>query len=188
MPRGSREDDGHPLPCQRHFPGVNEGQGKHPPKTRHTVGSPLLIGVDQRLRIRPRPKAVTQPLQRRAQVTEVVDLAVERHPDGPVLVAHGLVTAGERSRMLRRRFPRTTRPRNGLGSSGAMFPAPSTQRPPPSGPRWCIAATIVRTGSTGSGTELINPAMPHIGSPARSLPPGCGRLRRGRLKQRQELS
>src|SRR5205807_3481703 len=58
--------------------------------------------------------------------------------------------AGERSMMLRRVLPRTT-------------PAMGAPTPASSGPRWRIASTMRRTGSSEMGLDATRPAIPHMG-------------------------
>jgi hypothetical protein len=57
--------------------------------------APLLVPVDDHLGVGMGAEPVARALQLRAQVREVVDLAVERHPDAAVLVRQRLLTRGD---------------------------------------------------------------------------------------------
>ena len=59
------------------------------------LGAVLLVGVDDHLGVAASGEPVAEPLEPLPQLPEVVDLAVERDPDRPVLVAHRLVAAGQ---------------------------------------------------------------------------------------------
>ena len=55
----------------------------------------VLVGVDDDFRVRPGAEAVALALQLIAELSVVVDLAVEHHGDRPVLVVDRLVAAGQ---------------------------------------------------------------------------------------------
>ena len=71
--------------------GVPEGDGEHAPEASHPCGPELLVAVDDDLRVGARGEAVPPGCERLSQLGEVVDLAVEHHGDGAVLVEHRLV-------------------------------------------------------------------------------------------------
>src|SRR5580704_2057897 len=59
---------------------------EHPAKLRKAFLAELLVKVDDRLRVTPRLEAVTARQVAPVQFFEIVNLAVERDPDGGVLV------------------------------------------------------------------------------------------------------
>ena len=79
----SREEE--PLsPC------VPDGEGEHPRDALRQRVAPLLVAVDEDLGIAAAAEDMSARDELRAQIEVVVDLAVERDPDGAVLVAHRL--------------------------------------------------------------------------------------------------
>ena len=73
--------------------GVPQGEGEHPLERRDERVAELLVQVRDNLGVGRRAELVAAPAQPRAQPAVVVDLAVERDPDRPVLVAERLVSA-----------------------------------------------------------------------------------------------
>src|SRR6185369_13669 len=61
----------------------------------HRLLAPFLPGVHDHFRVRTGPEAVSLRLERGHQRLEVVDLAVERDPDRPVLVRQRLLSRGQ---------------------------------------------------------------------------------------------
>ena len=55
----------------------------------------FLVEMHQHFGVGPGAKSMTARFQLRPQLLEVVDLAVEDHPEGAVFVAHRLMAAGE---------------------------------------------------------------------------------------------
>ncbi len=81
------------VPCQKQPPPgqIENRQGKHPPQMLDQPVAPLLVAVDQHLRVGVvRVEAVPQSDQFPPQQAVVVDFAVERHPDRARLVGHRL--------------------------------------------------------------------------------------------------
>src|SRR6185295_17894666 len=69
---------------------VPERKREHAVEAGDTVGAELLIEMNDRLGVRARSESMPLRGQRGAVILMVVDLAVERHPDGAVLVRHRL--------------------------------------------------------------------------------------------------
>jgi hypothetical protein len=74
------------------FAGVPEGVGEHATQAGSARGAVFLIEMHQHFGIRPGSKPVPARLQRRTKLKVVVDLAVEDHPYGFVLVGDGLMS------------------------------------------------------------------------------------------------
>ena len=87
-----------PVPCEQQAPPprVPDGEGEHPVQALRAVDARLLVEMDERLRVAVRAEDVSAGLQLRAQVREVVDLAVQHRPHGLVLVGERLPAAGSR--------------------------------------------------------------------------------------------
>jgi hypothetical protein len=66
---------------------------KHAAEALQTIRPLVLVQMEDRLGIGPRPQCVSAGLQRALKILKVVDLAVERDVQGPVLVGHRLMTA-----------------------------------------------------------------------------------------------
>ena len=130
---------------------IPQREGEHPPQRPHEVVAPLLVQVNDDLRVRAGSEAVPPRLQVPAQLGEVVDLAVDHRPDGAVLVGHGLVPAGRQVDDGQAPVPQHHRP---------VVVIPSA-----SGPRWARAAAIARTAGTLGGPAERKPQMPHIWGP-----------------------
>ena len=76
-------------------PLVPDREGEHAAKPPQASRPILLEGMDDDLGVAPGGEPVSVCLQLGAQLEEIVDLAVERHPDRAVLVAHRLPAAGQ---------------------------------------------------------------------------------------------
>ena len=76
---------------QRPRPRVPDREGEHPLERVHEVGPVLLVEVDQDLGVGPGRQGVAALAQQLLQARVVVDLAVQRRPDRPVLVRERLV-------------------------------------------------------------------------------------------------
>ena len=74
---------------------VPDREGEHAAKPPQASRPILLEGMDDDLGVAPGGEPVSVCLQLGAQLEEIVDLAVERHPDRAVLVAHRLPAAGQ---------------------------------------------------------------------------------------------
>ena len=72
-------------------PGVPEREGEHARELRHAIGAVLLVEVQHDLAVAVRPEDVPSPHEVRAQLREVVDLAVDHDADRLVFVEEGLV-------------------------------------------------------------------------------------------------
>src|SRR5262249_31583784 len=70
---------------------VPEGEGEHATEMVEAARAILLVGVDDHLGIAVGGEPVPECLQTLAKVLEVVDFAVECHPDRAVLVGEGLL-------------------------------------------------------------------------------------------------
>ena len=70
---------------------VPEREREHAAKTVNGLLSPLFVRVDDHFGVRAGPEAMTGSLQLGSDLHEVVDLAVENHPHGPVFVGQRLV-------------------------------------------------------------------------------------------------
>ena len=86
----------YPIPREEQRLGALIPQRKceHPPKPLHAVRAVRLVGVDDDLGVAPSSEPKPELLQALSQLLEVVDLAVEGHPDRPVFVAHRLSATG----------------------------------------------------------------------------------------------
>ena len=74
---------------------IPEPDGKHTAQLVDEIKPLLLVKVDQDLGVRVRLELVPPAEELLSQFTIVVDLAVERDPDGPGLVGKGLATGRE---------------------------------------------------------------------------------------------
>ncbi len=74
---------------------VPERKRKHAAEPVHAVVTPLLVGMHDRLGVRPGPIAVPRGFEHRPHGSVVVDLAVVRDPDAAVLVRQRLMPAGK---------------------------------------------------------------------------------------------
>ena len=79
-------------PCAPHVP---DREGEHPVQARRQVDPPLLVAVDEDLRVGPRREAMPALLELAAQLEVVPDLAVEYRHDRAVFVRHRLGAAGQ---------------------------------------------------------------------------------------------
>lgn len=79
----------HDAPLAR----VPDREGEHPVEAVDHGGAEVFVEVDEHLGVGVRAEGVA-PFEFAAERAEVVDLAVEGDPDGPVLVGHGLVPGG----------------------------------------------------------------------------------------------
>src|SRR5262249_15120776 len=79
----SRQEESPPPP-------VPNSEGEHSAQLGQTIDTPLLVGADDRFRIRARAEAVAQALKLSAETLEVVDLAVEGDPYVAARVRHRL--------------------------------------------------------------------------------------------------
>src|SRR5574341_970419 len=88
--------DAEPVPYQDEALAlaVIDGEGEHPVKPPHTLRTPLLVGVQDDLRIGARTEHVAEGLQLALKGAEVVHLPVVRDPDRPCLITHRLVSQG----------------------------------------------------------------------------------------------
>ena len=75
--------------------GVPDRKPEHAVEALEHLVAPLLVSVDDDLGVRPRAERVAESFQLAPQLQKIVDLAVEHHPDGLVLIGHGLMTARE---------------------------------------------------------------------------------------------
>jgi hypothetical protein len=75
--------------------GVPDRHREHPAQALGEAPPPLLVAVDEHLRVRARPEPMAGPLELPAQLREVVDLAVLDDGAGAVLVRDWLVAARE---------------------------------------------------------------------------------------------
>ena len=73
---------------------IVDGEREHPLQAPDGVGSPLFVGVNDRLGVRGGPEAMAARLELLPELAVVVDLAVEDDPDAAVLVLHRLMAAG----------------------------------------------------------------------------------------------
>jgi hypothetical protein len=73
---------------------VPNGKRKHTPELLNTSRTILLVGVDDRFRVAPGDVLVTGSFEFRPDGRVIEDFAVKCNPLRPVLVGHGLVTAG----------------------------------------------------------------------------------------------
>src|SRR6266540_3811402 len=71
-------------------PPIPDSEGEHSAQPGQTIDTPLLVGADDRFRIRARAEAVAQALKLSAEMLEVVDLAVECDPYVAARVRHRL--------------------------------------------------------------------------------------------------
>src|SRR5205823_7650204 len=85
----SRQEQGSPA-------SVPDGEGEHAPQPLHARATVFLPGVDDRLRVAVGSEYVSLGLEVLAQLLEVVDLSVERDPDGSVFVRHRLCGDGSK--------------------------------------------------------------------------------------------
>ena len=70
---------------------VPQGKGEHAVEALDAPDAPLLVSVEEDLRIRAGPEFVAEPLQPTPQLTEVVDLAVVDEPEALRRVRHRLM-------------------------------------------------------------------------------------------------
>ena len=71
------------------------GESEHPAQPLHAPLAVLLVQVHEDLGIRARREAMPPGDELARELAIVVDLAIRRHPDGGVLVRHGLLAARE---------------------------------------------------------------------------------------------
>ena len=131
-------------------PRVPEREREHPVEAVETARAPLLVGVEQHLRVAVRSEAVAVLLQLATELPEVVDLAVVGEPGRPVRGSPSAV----RRRATGRGWP---------AADGRVRSDPLTCEPAPSGPR-CASAWFIRPRTAGSGvvpSKFSTPAMPH---------------------------
>jgi hypothetical protein len=74
---------------------VPDREREHPVQPLHALLAPLLPGVHEDFRVAMRAETMATTLQLRTQIGVVVDLSVERRPDGARLVGDGLITRVE---------------------------------------------------------------------------------------------
>src|SRR5574337_632903 len=74
---------------------VPQCEREHAAQPVHTAVAPLLVGVNDRLGIRARRVRVPVPFERATNLRVVVDFAVERDPDGAVLVGERLMARAQ---------------------------------------------------------------------------------------------
>src|ERR1700674_5192564 len=96
--------DSQPVPRQKNLraprrfsrgPGgtrIPDGDGEHPAEFAQTLFAPLLISVDDDLRIRVSPEGMPAPFERLAQLREVVNFTVKNNRDIARFVEYGLVS------------------------------------------------------------------------------------------------
>ena len=86
-----------PVPREQQAPPrvVPEHEREHPAQPLHAIDSPLLVRVNDRLRVRARLEHVAAGRQLTLQLLEVVDLAVQDDGARPVLAIDRLVSAGD---------------------------------------------------------------------------------------------
>src|SRR5205807_1599983 len=75
-------------------PAIPQGKRKHPLEQIQASFRALLIGMEDDLSIRPGSEGMASLLESAAQLFEIIDLAVERHPNGSILVRQRLTAAG----------------------------------------------------------------------------------------------
>jgi hypothetical protein len=74
---------------------VPQGKGKHAAEVVHAIDAPLFPGMHDGFGIGAGAEGMAESGQFRDQIDEVVDLAVEHHPDAVILVRQGLLTGGD---------------------------------------------------------------------------------------------
>src|SRR5262249_61421248 len=74
---------------------VPDRQAEHFIQAVQDAVTPFLVSVDDDLGVRARPEGVTARFELCSNLTEVIDLTVENHPDMLLQVAHRLMSGGE---------------------------------------------------------------------------------------------
>src|SRR6516162_3908473 len=77
------------------FVHIPDGQAKHPIQATENLRSPLLVPMDNHLGVRVCSKCMTTSQQIGANFLEIVNLAIENHPDLLLKVRHRLMTSGQ---------------------------------------------------------------------------------------------
>ena len=92
-----QRQDADPIPNQQQAlaVGVPQRDGELAVQVLHEIVAILLVGMDDDLGVAVGAEPVPRFQQDLAQLDVIENLAVERDPDGPVLVGHGLSAAGE---------------------------------------------------------------------------------------------
>src|SRR5206468_3127031 len=80
---------------QTSLAGIPDRQTEHPIEAVEDIVAPLLVTVDDYLCVRSGTERVAVRFELARELQEVVNFAVEHHPNGSVAVRHGLVAASQ---------------------------------------------------------------------------------------------
>src|SRR5208337_648156 len=80
---------------QTPVPLIEQGEGKHTSELVNTIRSKVLVEMDDDFRVGIGPETVAPGFQLFSKFAKVVDLPVEHHPYGSILIEDRLLSAGQ---------------------------------------------------------------------------------------------